>query len=164
MTGALGRVVAGLLGVAIALGAAAWRLQWEAATALQEAVRVQGSTVPEPADSPTSLEEYREVVRALQESILLRGRIDGVLGRVEGMLATLTGHQEDAATVTAAAEEQLEQIARTLGGAERATGVSVERLGELAGRLETTDRLAELIADELEELDRSLGPSAGGLP
>jgi hypothetical protein len=40
----------------------------------------------------------------------------------------------------------------------------VVQLRELGGRLGTTARLARLIAEELEELDRSLGPSAGGSP
>ena len=158
------RLSVGLLSLAVACGGVAWRLQAEAATALERATEVQESPVPEARGAPTSLEEYREVVRALQESIEVRGRIDHLLTRVEGVLGTLGEHQDDAAAVTAAAEGRLEEIARTLGGAERATDLSVVQLRQLGGRLGSTARLARLIAEELEELDRSLGPSAGGSP
>ena len=158
------RVSVSLLSLAVVTGAAAWRLQAEAASALERATVVQEAPVPQAEGAPTSLEEYREVVRALQESIELHGRIDGLLTRVEDVLGTLGEYQGDAARVTAAAEGRLEEIARTLGGAERATDRSVVQLRELGGRLGTTARLARLIAEELEELDRSLGPSAGGSP
>lgn len=159
------RLSVGLLALAVAAGGAAWHLQGEAATALDRAVAVQERRVPEPADAaPTSLEEYRSVIRALQESIGLRGRIDGLLTRVEDVLVALGEHQTQASSVAEAARGELEEIARTLGGAGEATDLSVTRLGELDGRLGDTARLARLIAEELEELDRSLGPSAGVAP
>lgn len=164
MTSFPARLSMGLLVLAAAAGSAAWRLQSEAATALERAVSVQERRIPQVGGAPTSLEEYRDVIRALQESIALRGRIDGLLTRVEGMLGTLGDRQDDAGTVADAARGELEEIARTLGGAEQAAGVSVDRLGELGGRLDETAGLARLIAEELEELDRSLGPSAGGSP
>lgn len=156
------RLSIGLLALAVAAGGAAWRLQAEAATALERAVAVQERRIPEPEDAaPTSLEEYRNVIRALQESIALRGRIDRLLTRVEDVLATLGEHQTQAAAVAEGARGELEEIARILGGAGEATDLSVTRLGELDGRLGDTARLARQIAEELEELDRSLGPSAG---
>lgn len=159
---ASGRLIAALLAVSVGCGAGAWRLQADATDTLVRALAVQRSEVPEAPGEPPSLEEYRQVIDALQRSISLRQGIDDVLSEVESAVLSLRESQGAASAVAVGAEGEVAEIGALLGGARESAGRSLERLGELGGSLETSVRLARLIAEELEELDRKLGPSAGG--
>ena len=158
------RLTVGLLGLTVALGAAAWRLQSEAAGLLERAVAVQRAPVPDAGGEAPALGEYRGVVSALEESIAVRSEIDDLLARVEELAGDLRERGLDATTVIRAAQGRLEEIGLILGGARRSARVSGGKLSGLARTIGTTPRLARLIAEELEELDRRLGPSIGGPP
>ena len=164
MTGGAARASLVLLAVATACGAGAWRLQAEAGELLKQAVAVQEAEVPEEGGSSPSLEEYQDVVEALEESIALRSRIDALLSRVEELTSALGRQQQEAAAVTAEAESRLDEIGGILGAARTEARRSGEQLTVLLESLGRTPRLARLIAEELEELDRSLGPSVGRSP
>lgn len=158
------KLVIGLLAAAAALGSAAWLVQSQAGEMLERAVDVQRSPAPASDGEPPRLEEYRDVVGALEESIALRGEIDDLLARVEQLTGELRGLQASATEVTGGARDRLEEIGRTLGGARRSARLSGGRLRGLTGLLGATPRLARLIAEELEELDRRFGPSIGAAP
>lgn len=158
------RLTVGLLGLSTILGAAAWAVQSEAEGLLERAIAVQEEPVPPAEGEPPALEEYRDVVGALEESIALRQEIDDLLSRVEELVGSLREQQGSAADVTASAGERLEEIGRILGSARHSARSSGGRLSGLADTLGLTPRLARLIAEELEEMDRRFGPSVGGSP
>ena len=139
----------------------AWSLQASAAADLQEARRVQERDTTAEGGKPPSPEQNREIIASLNESIAVRQLIDEQLQRIEASVQALSGSQRAADAVTVAALSEIERIAAELGGAGRAARSAVGRLGQLEAKLRSSARLADLIADELAELDRKMGPSAG---
>lgn len=138
----------------------AWRLQSSAADALVSARRIQNLEVPDSGVQPASVQEYRAIVRSLQRSIDIRTEIDGLLAEVDEIVRALNETQTDAIVTADETRDELARIGQILGGSGRASRESVDGLTSLRDRLERSAELGELIADELEELDESLGPSA----
>ena len=152
------RVTLVCLAVAASAFALAWQMQSSAAAALLRAQELQQAEVPEDEGPPPKVQDYRDILTVLQESLEVRKRIDGLLTEVEGAIAELRTLQTEADEISTLALEELEAIAATLGGAIDAAGGSLNGLRSLDARLNTSERLARLIAEELEELDRKLGP------
>lgn len=152
------RVSSVLLVASVALMAVAWQVQADAAAKLALARRIQGAEVGDEAASPPNLDDYRAVVGTLQESIEIRTGIDGMLGEVEEIVLAMQQSQAGAADVSQTASEQLSLIAASLGGSVGAARDAIEGLRRLGDELVDSERLARLIALELEELDESMGP------
>lgn len=150
------------MGVAVALFAGAWQLQETAAKDMAEAQRLQQAETEDGGGEPPKVSHNRQIIAVLQESIAIRRDIEGDLVAIEDAVHSLQARQLDAAQTTSAARDGLAAIARALGGSVAASAESREGLGTLTRRLRTSARLAALIAQELEELDRKMGPSAGG--
>jgi ABC-type transporter Mla subunit MlaD len=149
-------VLVGLSGV---LSVAAWLLQSSAQSDLSRARKIQAAEVPESDAAPPDLDQYQAILDTLDRSIRIRTEIDGRLATLEKLVRSLDSRRKDAEEIATAGREQLDAIGRTLGGAAGAADRSVARLEGLGGRIQTSGRLARLIAEELEELDRSLGPT-----
>ena len=156
------RIVVGALGVAVALFAGAWQLQDSAATDLAEAKRLQSAEAEGGGGEPPKVSDNRQIVAVLQESIGIRRDIESDLVAIEDAIHSLQARQLDAAQTTAGARVELAGIADALAGSVAASKESRAGLGTLTRRLRTSARLAALIAEELEELDRKMGPTAGG--
>lgn len=147
-----------LSAIAVVVSMAAWALQASAAADLRAAAEIQQSDIPEGGAAPESIGTYREVLVTLDESIAIRERIDKVLAGVEKTTRELRNNQDEALAITRRATRELRRIAEKLGGAVGAAEVSVTELDVLQRRLNRSSSLAALIARELAELDRSLGP------
>jgi hypothetical protein len=148
-----------LLAVATFSFGGAWQLQATAANELARARDLQDVEVPDPGGEPPRPGENRRILDSLRDSIDIRRDIEGTLGRVETAVRSLSTRQADSALASESAGRELGRIAIALGGAVGASGASVSRLGTLHGRLHRSARLARIIAEELEELDRRLGPT-----
>lgn len=151
-----------LLIVAACASLVAWSLQASAAADLREAGGVQARETGGEGGQPPSAGQNRRIIETLDTSIEVRRLIDEQLQRIEASVAALSGSSADARGITEAALGEVRRIAAELGGAAKAARSSVGRLGKLQARLRASARLARLIAEELEELDRKMGPSAGG--
>jgi hypothetical protein len=158
------RLVAVLLGIAVILMAGAWQLQSSAAHDLQRAQEAQDRDVPESDSEPPDPDDYRAILDTLEHSIEIRRDIELQLQAIEGSIASLEGRQTEAAETATSAREALVAIANALGGAADASNSSLDRVSVLQDRLGLSARLARLIAQELEELDHKLGPTAGRRP
>ncbi len=148
-----------LLVSAALLGAVAWQLQSSAADDLSRARAVQQQDTGDGGGEPPDVGEYRAILDALNRSIVIRRNIDSSLAQIEKVVASLRDEQQEAADIAAAGKRQITGIAETLGsaaGAARATTGAVETLDDLLVR---SARLSALIAEELEELDRTFGPT-----
>jgi hypothetical protein len=148
-----------LLGVATFALGGAWQLQATAAAELAQARHLQDVEVPDPGGAPPRPDENRRIRDSLRDSIDIRRDIEGTLQGVEAAVRSLSTRQAESALASERAGRELERIATALGGAVDASGASVRRLGTLRKRLQMSARLARLIAEELEELDRRLGPT-----
>jgi hypothetical protein len=148
-----------LLTVATFAIGGAWQLQATAAADLTRARALQDVEVPDPGGDPPRPDENRRILDSLRDSIDIRREIEDTLQRVETAVRSLSVRQAESALASESAGRELGRIAIALGGAVGASGASVSRLGTLHGRLEKSARLARLIAEELEELDRRLGPT-----
>jgi hypothetical protein len=148
-----------LLAVATFALGSAWQLQATAAADLARARDLQDVEVPDPGGEPPRPGENRRILESLRDSIDIRRDIEGTLQRVEAAVRSLSIRQAESALTSESARRELGRIATALGGAVDAAGVSVSTLGTLHGRLHKSARLARLIAEELEELDRRLGPT-----
>ena len=157
-------IAAGLLGAATLFGALAWSIQAEAASTTRETIRVQNREVPESNAAPPDIDEYQAILDTLDRSIGIRRRVDGLLAEVEELVGNLHQRQVEAAGITETARRELGMIAGNLYSSVISARASSRRLGSLDGDLALSARLAALIAEELEELDRSLGPSLGREP
>lgn len=159
MSGGVKRIVAGLLALSCVQLGAAWLWQSQAASDLGTARRLSETEVEESGGGAQSLEDYRAVLATLNESIGIRSEIDGHLSEVERIIAELRSQQAVAEATAAEARAQVSRIAEALGGALDAARDSIGSLSSLGGGVETSATLARLIADELEEMDRKLGPT-----
>lgn len=150
-----------LVSAAAASSLIAWSFQASAASDLQEAKRVQERDTTAEGGDPPSPKQNRQIIASLNESIEVRRQIDEQLQRIEASVLALSGSQRAADQVTETALDEVQRIAAELGGAGKEARSAVGRLGDLKAKLRSSARLAELIADELAELDRKMGPSAG---
>jgi hypothetical protein len=148
-----------LLAVATFAVGSAWQLQATAAADLARARDLQEVEVPDPGGEPPRPDENRRILDSLRDSIDIRREIEGTLQRVETAVRSLSVRQAESARASERAGRELDRIATALAGAVDASSTSVSRLGTLHRRLEKSARLARLIAEELEELDRRLGPT-----
>ena len=154
-----GRVAVVLLAAGVASLGIGWQLQSGAAGSLELAGAVQQRDVPESDSAPPSVDENRAILDSLGESIELRREIDSLLGRVEEIVGALRDRRDAALSTATLVGSELSRIAALMGGAVDASRAASERLDVLDGRLRTSSELAAQIAEELEELDRSIGPS-----
>lgn len=154
--------VLGVVGVGLGLGG--WVLQASATSDLQRTLEVQKLEVPDEGGAPPSLEQYRDVVTTIEDSIAIRQNIDSLLGGIEEQVSALVSAQGDSRQVVAEALASLTSIAGKLDSSVTSARQSTDRLDALGARLRRSLVLARSIADELEELDESMGPSTGGGP
>ena len=159
----MGRISLILLAIATAASMGGWLLQERAADAFRDAQDLQGRET-ESDTEPPSPDENEAIIAALQDAIEVRRSIESVLVRIENDVSFLGDQQEQAKLVTSQADEQLTAIGGALAASVDASTRSVNRLGRLERALERSAELARLIAEELEELDRNMGPSAGQRP
>lgn len=150
-----------LLGGAATASIGAWAFQASAAADFGEARVLQGRDIASSGVEPPSPEQNREIIANLDRGISVRRQIDTQLQSIEASVAALSEQQTLAGEVTNRALEEVRLIARSLGGANEAASSAVGRLGSLRQQLKTSVRLARLIAEELEELDRKMGPDGG---
>lgn len=153
------RLAAIFLGIAVIATFLAWQLQSAAGDDLASARRIQNIEIPDSGAEPASAEDYREIVRSLDRSIAIRTRIDGLLTEVESIVQGLNETQERAIVTAATTKTDVGSIGRVLGGSIEASRESVEGLRMLRARLARSEELGAAIAEELEELDRSFGPT-----
>lgn len=149
----------GLLAASVVMMLGAWGLQSEAAGNLEVAGTLSTRDVESGGPGRENLADYRAVLDSLNESIEIRTEIDAMLTDVEGIIVELQEQSDAARTTADESKSELELIARTLGGAVGAARSSIDDLGGLGDALTISERLAALIADQLETLDHKLGPS-----
>lgn len=149
----------GLLASAVVMMLASWGLQSEAAGNLERAGALSAADLEDGGPGGESIADYRAVLESLNESIEIRTEIDAMLTDVEGIIVALQEQSDAARTTADESRAELDMIARTLGGAVGAARSSFDDLGGLEDTLRIAGRLADLIADELETLDRKLGPT-----
>ena len=154
----------GLLVGAVVFGGLAWMIQADAAATYDDAIRIQNAQVPESDAAPPAISDNKAVIETLERSIAIRKRVDGLLGEVEDLIDSLSRRQAEALAIAQRSQQELAMIARNLDSSVTSAEASSRRLGSLRDQLRTSARLAALIAEELEELDRSLGPTVGGEP
>jgi hypothetical protein len=150
-----------LLGLAACASLGAWSLQGSAAADLLQAKEFQQREVPNSDASPPSPEQNRRIIASLDQGIDVRRQIDEQLRSIESSVISLSERQTEARDVTQLALKEIERIAEALGGADRSATAAVGRLDTLRDRLRSSARIARLIARELAELDRKMGPSVG---
>lgn len=149
----------GLLAAAGVLALAAWQVQSSALSDIKRAREVQESDVPDSDSPPPDPDDYAVILETLDKSIEIRTDIDKRLTKLESLVRSFDERRRDSEQIAEASRRELARIGRTLGGAADAADRSVGRLGDLGGRIATSARLSRLIAEELEELDRSFGPT-----
>ena len=154
----------GLLAGAVVFGGLAWLAQADAAATYDQAIRIQNAEVPESDAAPPAISDNKAVIETLERSIVIRKRVDGLLGEVEGLIDSLSERQAEALAIAERSRRELEMIARNLDSSVTSAEASSRKLSSLRDELTTSARLAALIAEELEELDRSLGPTVGSEP
>ena len=150
-----------LLAIGTAGSLGGWALQGRAADAFRDAKDLQ-SRETEADTEPPSPSENEAIIAALGDAIEVRRSIEEVLVSIENDVRFLSDQQTQAREITGQADTQLTAIAGSLAASVDASARSVERLSRLERLLRRSSVLARLIAEELEELDRNMGPSAGG--
>lgn len=153
-----------LLVTAVVTAGAAWAVQSSAAADLAEADEIGQREVPSDDSPPPDLDDYHAILDTISDSVEIRRDIDELLGTVETTVAEFEGQRATAEAIIADALDQLAAIGRSLDSSLKAAEDSDSKLKTLEARLERSAELAAAIARELEELDNSLGPSAGGSP
>lgn len=148
------------LALAVAAVGAAWQLQASAGADLRQAAALQAREVPDPGGDPPDIADYEAILEELTEAIRVRQKIESRLVIIEDTVALLNQQRTEGVARTSEGAEALADIGASLGAAVEAARASRTRLDGLESRLEVSARLARLIAEELEELDRRLGPSA----
>lgn len=148
-----------LLVAAVAFGVIAWQMQSSAASDLARTLEVQQDEVGGGGGEPPDVSDYRRILQTLNRSIAIRKDIDSSLSRIESAVEALRSEQEKAAAISTAGKQQIEGIATTLGSAAGAAETTARDLSTLDGHLAKSKRLSRLIAEELEELDRTFGPT-----
>ena len=157
-----GPLAVALLAVAVAAAGAAWLLQAAAGDDLRQAAVMQEREVADPGGDPPDIADYEAILEELTEAIEVRQDIESRLVIIEDTVALLKRQSIEGRGRTIEGAEALTDIGAGLGAAIDAAKKSRTRLGVLDSRLEESARLARLIAEELEELDRRLGPSGDG--
>lgn len=153
-----------LLVTAVTTAGAAWAVQSSAAADLAEAHEIGQREVPSNDSPPPDLDDYHAILDTISDSVTIRRDIDELLGTVEETVAEFEEQRATAEAIIADALDQLAAIGRSLDSSLTAAEDSDSKLQTLGTRLERSAELAAAIARELEELDNSLGPSAGGSP
>lgn len=148
-----------LLGIAMLGMFMAWQMQTAAGDALASARSVQNAEPAGGGAEAGSVEDYRAIVDSLDRSIEIRSRIDSLLADVEEIVRRLNETQSDAIATAREARGDLDGIGRTLGGSLEASYEALNGLERLRKKMSRSSKLGRKIADELEELDESLGPS-----
>jgi hypothetical protein len=151
-------VAVGLLVAAAGLGGGAWVLQSAAAEDLARAREVQNREVGDGDAAPPDVDQYRQIIETLDRSIAIRERIDGVLGEIEQQVGAVERQRQKAQQVAVGGRREIERIASILGGASGSARRTIAKLRSLETSIGESARLSALIAEELEELDESLGP------
>lgn len=157
------RITVILLAVGTVASFGGWLSQERAADAFRGARELQARETSSDVDPP-SPGENEAIIAALQDAIEVRRSIEAVLVRIEDDVSFLSDQQEQAQQITGQADEQLSAIGGALAASVEASTQSVTRLGRLEDALRRSAELARLIAEELEELDRNMGPSADRRP
>ena len=150
-----------LLAIGAAGSLAGWALQGRAADAFRDAKDLQ-SRETESDTQPPSPKENEAIIAALGDAIEVRRSIEEVLVSIESDVRFLSDQQAQAQQITGQADSQLNAIGGSLAASVEASARSIDRLSRLERLLRRSSVLARLIAEELEELDRNMGPSAGG--
>lgn len=153
-----------LLATAVATAGAAWAVQSSAAADLSAAHEIGQREVPSNDSPPPDLDDYHAILDTISNSVTIRRDIDELLGTVEETVSEFEEQRAAAEAIIADALDQLAAIGRGLDSSLTAAEDSDSKLETLGTRLERSAELAAAIARELEELDNSLGPSAGGSP
>ena len=148
-----------LLVAASVAGGVAWQLQASASADLKRAQAVQQDDVEGEPAPPPRVSDYRAILATLDRSLRIRQRIDSDLGRIEKAVAGLQSQQDKAAAISAAGGAEIGKIAGTLGSAAGAARSVSSALETLEGRIDRSETLTRAIAEELEELDQSFGPT-----
>jgi len=147
------------LSIAVVALFIAWQEQKAAGDALATARRIQNIEIPDSGAEPASADDYRAIVRSLDESIAIRTRVDGLLSDVEEIVTGLNETQRRAIATAVTTRDDVGRIGRVLAGSIEASRDSIGGLKDLQARLARSAELGGAIAEELEELDRSLGPT-----
>jgi hypothetical protein len=153
-----GFLTAVLLSVAIAGMGVAWKTQADAAQALADAKRIQEENVPESEPDNPSPETNRRIIANLDRAVRVRSVIDRTLRDLLEVFDRFAVNQERADEVTGSAERDLRLIAEYLSRAVASSRSARRGLESTTGDLGVARGLAWKIAEELEELDRKLGP------
>jgi hypothetical protein len=161
----LTRLGTALVASAVALSAYAWHVQSGAANMFAEARALQARTRSDGASGiGPELRDYRAVLATLERSIEIRRAIDGLLARAEAAVASFDAARAASQDIAVSATEELDALGAELSAAVGAARAGGAALGPLERRLARAARLMALIAAELKELDRSLGPTLGERP
>jgi hypothetical protein len=147
------------LSIAVVAMFIAWQEQKAAGDALAAARRIQNIEIPDSGAEPASADDYRQIVRSLDESIAIRTRVDGLLSDVEEIVTGLNETQRRAIATAATTRDDVGRIGSVLAGSIEASRDSIDGLRALQARLARSAELGRAIAEELEELDQSLGPT-----
>jgi hypothetical protein len=148
------------LGIAVVALFLAWQMQTSAGDSLAAARSLQEAEVPDGGAEPGDVDDYRAIVDTLDRSIEIRSEIDGLLGEVERIMRGLNATQGEAVATATTTRREIARIGRTLDGSVDASDDALAGLRALREKLRRSGVLARRIADELEELDESLGPPA----
>jgi hypothetical protein len=138
----------------------AWQMQNSAGDALAAARSLQEMEIAEGGAEPGDVGDYRAIVDTLDRSIEIRSEIDALLGEVERIMRGLNATQGQAIATATTTRTEIARIGTTLDGSVEASADALAGLRQLRDKLRRSGVLARLIADELEELDESIGPPA----
>ena len=152
------KAVIPLLVIAVVTSAVGWQFQERAAATLANSRRINLAAVPESDSAPPTTEHNQQIVDSLKRSTEIRRMIDGLLTDVSASVRRLGASQEVAAALAARSRSLITHVGGSLGGSVDAADASLVNLERLALRVGESRRLAELIVQELAELDRRLGP------
>jgi hypothetical protein len=153
-----GVLTAILLGVAIAGMGVAWKTQADAAQGLADAKRIQAENVPESEPDNPSPETNRRIIANLDRAVRVRSVIDTTLRDLLDVFDRFATSQERADDVSRSAQRDLRSIVEYLSRAVASSRSARNGLESTTGDLRVARGLAWKIAEELEELDRKLGP------
>ena len=143
---------------ALAMGAA-WKAQDRASDLLAEARAINEATVPESETDAPSPEVNREIINNLDRAVVVRAEIDRSLQEILELVRGVDQRQRSSRELLAQASDDLSGITLLLDHAVAEASGSSTGLRRTTGDLKVSRRLARLIAEELEELDRKLGPT-----
>lgn len=148
-----------LLAVAASALGAAWKVQHEAADLLAEARAINAATVPETDTAPPSADLNREIIDNLDRAVGVRANIDSSLKQILDLVRGVGERQDESRALLSDAAATVDAITAHLGAGVTAAQGSSSGLTRTTRSLRVSLRLARAIAEELEELDRKLGPT-----